>query len=167
MKINLIIGVLVLFAFSQCTSTKESKIANVDQSVFADKIQLTSLEGVSINLTQYRGKTIILNIWATWCKPCIEEMPSLVAMQNKIDPSKYILFLASNESIDKIKKFKSKFSYDLAFIHMDNAPESLGIYSLPTTFIINHKGELMVTETGSKDWDTEASIKEIIEAAEL
>lgn len=166
MKSKLIVGALVLLIFSQCSNSKDSNTYSPPE-VFADRIELSDMGDKDINLSQHRGKTIIINVWATWCKPCIEEMPSLEAMQDQLSSDKYVLFLASNEPLEEIRRFKQRYKFDFNYVHLKTSPESLGVYSLPTTFILNGEGELIITETGNKDWSTETSIQEITHLPKL
>ena len=80
-----------------------------------EKIRLTDLNGQTISLKQYQGKTIFINFWATWCKPCIKEMPSIIETQNMLQKENIIFLLASNESVEQIEEFsntnKFKFNY--------------------------------------------------------
>jgi peroxiredoxin len=160
MKIKLIIGVMVVLMTTQCSNPKTSENNSVESN-FANGIQLAELDGKTIKLSDYKGKTIILNVWATWCKPCIKEFPSLEVLQNNLDPNEYALLFASDEEVKRINKFIEKNSYDLNFISLVSSPESLGIYSLPTTFIIGKDGKILLIETGSKDWGSPESIQEI------
>ena len=152
------IGVLMMLFIVGCSKSKTSD-QNTSEKTFADGIHLTDLNGNRINLSDYRGKTIILNIWATWCKPCIEEFPSMQSLQNTLDPKRFEFLFASSEDENRIEKFKSKNSFDLNFVKLTTSPESLGIYSLPITFIIGSKGELLLTQNGSKDWSSKESIE--------
>lgn len=158
---KLICGALVLLMFSQCSSPSTESNNTSTKLAFADKIELTDLEGERVSLTDFRGKTIILNVWATWCGPCIKEMPSLESMQKQLSSDDFVLLLASAESMDKIEGFKARFPFDFNYVQLNTAQESLGIYALPTTFIINDKGELIITENGMKDWNTPESIEQV------
>lgn len=171
---KLLLSTLAILFLCQCTpSEKKDDSSNINQEanattgVFSDKIQLTDLEGNHLSLAEQKGKTIILNVWATWCKPCITEMPSLEQLQKNLPSNEYTLVLASSESLERIKKFKSRTDFDLQFVQLNTSPESLGIYALPTTFIINNKGELVITENGSKDWGSPESIEEITQLPKL
>ena len=143
-----------------CSNINNKEQVATDKS-FAEKIEVADLNGNKINLSDYNGKRIILNIWATWCKPCIQEMPSLEVMQQNLPVDKYVLLLASAEEVGKIKKLKDRNSYQLQFVQLQTSQESLGIYSLPTTFIIDENGELLVTENGMRDWGKPEVIQEI------
>ncbi|MDH5367740.1 MAG: TlpA family protein disulfide reductase [Cyclobacteriaceae bacterium] len=171
---KLLLFALTILMFCQCTpyenkdhTTDNNQEANDIAAVFSDKIQLTDLEGNPLSLEEQKGKTIILNVWATWCKPCISEMPTFEILQEKLPKEKYTLILASNESLKKINKFKTKTDFNLQFVQLNTSLESLGVYALPTTFIINNKGELVITENGSKDWGSPESIEEITHLPKL
>lgn len=161
---NILIGLISILVISQCSEPKKSEQNSEEKkeaTTFAGGIELVDLDGESIDLSVYKGKAIILNIWATWCKPCIEEFPSMQIMQSELDPSEYVMLFASSEDLDRIKKFKDKNEFDLKFIRLLTSPESLGIYSLPITFIISRDGALLLTQNGSKDWSSAESIAEI------
>lgn len=127
---------------------------------FRSSLQLHQLDGTPIDLSKYQGKTLILNLWATWCGPCIKEMPDLEEMQLSLGDD-FVLLLASDESLTKIAKFKEKRDFELEFIHIGNSLESLGVYSLPTTFVIGTNGDLLETLIGARDWNTTAQINSL------
>jgi len=160
MSDRLIIGILVLLITAQCSNYKTSDKSDSETS-FGSEIQLSDLNGRGIDLSDYKGKIVILNVWATWCKPCIKELPSMKVLQSNLDPDEFALLFASDEDVNKINQFIDKNSYELNFISLLSPPESLGIFSLPTTFIVGKEGELLMTETGSKDWGSVESIEEI------
>jgi thiol-disulfide isomerase/thioredoxin len=162
MRYKLTLGLLILLITTQCSNTKPTDEQEQENN-FADGIKLSGLTGKSIELSTYKGKTVILNIWATWCKPCIEEFPSMEVLQDSLDSNEFVLLLASNEELTRINKFVDRNNFDLNFISIQSPLESLGTYALPTTFIIDGDGNLISTETGSKDWGTAESIQEIKE----
>ncbi|MFT7032251.1 MAG: thiol-disulfide isomerase/thioredoxin [Cyclobacteriaceae bacterium] len=129
---------------------------------FLNSLKVTGLDGQAVNLERLKGKVIILNLWATWCKPCVEEMPSLEVLQSKLPAEKFVLLLASNESLEKIEKFKQKDNFKLEFIKLESALESLGVFALPTTIFIDKEGKRSYTESGGKDWGTVESVQEIL-----
>jgi thiol-disulfide isomerase/thioredoxin len=161
---NIFSGLILVLMMSQCSETKKPEQNSEEKkgaTTFAGGIELVDLNGESIDLSEHKGKAIILNIWATWCKPCIEEFPSMQTLQSELDPSEYVMLFASSEDLERIKKFKDKNEFDLNFIRLLTSPESLGIYSLPITFIISREGELLLTQNGSKHWGSTESIEEI------
>lgn len=113
----------------------------------------------SIVFSEFNDKTIFLNIWATWCAPCREELPSMNALKKKFSNNSNIVFLnLSQEHPSKILKFISKNKYALDFyIHNENLPLILSGTSVPRTYIIKDKKILYKFE-GSKDWNNQEVI---------
>jgi thiol-disulfide isomerase/thioredoxin len=129
-----------------------------------DKVILTSLEGERMNLDQYKGKTVFINFWATWCKPCLEEMPTIEKAQTILKDKNIQFLFASDEAIQQIEKFKSHNNYKFNFVRVEN-PEELNIISLPTTFIFNPDGKLVFSEIGYRNWDDKTNIDLILKIA--
>jgi thiol-disulfide isomerase/thioredoxin len=111
--------------------------------------------GEIIRLPEHRGNVIFINLWATWCGPCIAEMNSLERLYNLYKDKVTFVFL-SLEDPGVIKSFASRremtipLSWPVAYL-----PEMFHSNSYPTTFIINKKGSIVVKETGASDWDSE------------
>jgi thiol-disulfide isomerase/thioredoxin len=163
MQIKLVVLSLILIAFSGCnTKTKEDSKNQIVPSVSKDVVKeslFQHLDGKAIELSDYKGKRIVLNYWATWCVPCIKEMPSLLKAQEILEKEDYVFLLASDESVEKIENFISKYKFDFSFIKFNGSLSEQKIYALPTTFIYNTKGEKADEIIGAVEWDS----KEIIE----
>jgi thiol-disulfide isomerase/thioredoxin len=121
---------------------------------------LMDLNGNPIASESLTGKRVFLNIWATWCRPCIEEMPSIAAAQDELKDSNVIFVLASGEDSERIKKFRDHFGIKLQFAHFKNM-DDFYIRAIPVTYLFDEAGKLIYTEYGSRDWSTAAS-REII-----
>lgn len=139
----------LFFGFLACSGSKDNDIA---------KVKLKELTGQSIDLAQYEGKVVFINFWATWCKPCIQEMPTIASAQEKLKNENVIFLLASNEEPDQIESFIKKHSYDFHYVHLENM-EALKIQALPTTFIFNPEGKIKFSENGFRTWDEPANIE--------
>lgn len=150
---NYLFGFIFIFLLG-CSSKKASAPS------FGSKLSLLSMTDEPISKDRYANKILILNLWATWCAPCIREMPDLVEMQ-KLLPDDFVLLLASDEEPERINRFLTKSSFDLEFIRINNSIESLGVYSLPTTFIVGKDGELLETLVGARNWNDEELIKNL------
>ena len=143
------------------------KEVNKDKSVTAlpdtvlKKVKLLDLKGSSFSLEQFKGKTIFLNFCATWCKPCIVEMPTIEKAQNILNKEDIVFLIASGESADEIDAFKKVHSFKFNYLQVQNS-EELAIESLPTTFIFNQDGELVFSESGYRKWDEKNNIEMIL-----
>ena len=162
MNSKIIVGALISILLINC-SPKDNTKNTYSEEAYIHKIKLTDLSGQNVDWSNFVGKKVIVNVWATWCKPCIEEMPSLEVLKNKLPTDEYVLMIASSEDSSKISRFLERNNYQLDFYQLQSVPESLGIYALPTTFIIDEKGELLVTENGMRDWGNDSVVKEIME----
>jgi len=123
------------------------------------EIKLVDLEGNDMN--RKAGSILILNLWATWCKPCIEEMPALERLAKQL-PDQFEVILASDEKPERIKGFVSRQSLALTFAHLPSGIDALGVYSLPTTLIIDADGEILQTIVGARPWDSPEQINQLL-----
>lgn len=128
-----------------------------------DKIKLTELDGTPIDLQQYQGKTLFINFWATWCGPCIQEMPSIQKAKNSVKDDDIVFLFASNEEVEAIETFKKKQSYDFHYVRVENL-EQLKIMALPTTYIFDSNKKLVFSEMGYRKWDSKSNIDLILNA---
>lgn len=146
------LSIVYLLVLAGCTTgTKE----HIDTDIA--KIILSDLRNQPVDLNTYLGKTVFINFWATWCKPCLQEMPSIESAQSQFKNQNVIFLLASNEEVNQIESFIKKHNYTFQYVHLENM-EELGIQALPTTYIFNSEGKLKFSETGSRQWDDAASL---------
>lgn len=143
-----------LITLAGCSSQKTGE----QSAIVASQIELTDLDGKEVDLTKFEGKTIFVNFWATWCKPCIQEMPSIAALKTQLTGQNIEFFFASDEEIGKIQKFMESRKMVLNFVRVEN-PESLGIQALPTTFIFDGEGNMVFSEVGFRKWDEPATVE--------
>ncbi len=165
MKLLFTLSVVLFAALIGCKEkTKDDQQEKTAPAVKAksdlDKIKLTSLNGEPIDLNQYKGKIIFLNFWATWCKPCIQEMPSIANAMKKVNKDEVVFLFASTEEADEIKAFQQRMPFPFHYVKVDNF-ETLDIMTIPTTFIFNTKGERVFNEMGYRQWDSKENINTI------
>lgn len=165
MKVIRKISFVFLFGFLGCNEVdKDKSVTAIETDRPTDKIRLKDLNEQPINLKKYRGKTVFINFWATWCKPCIEEMPSIANAQIILLEKEVIFLLASGESAEEINSFRNNHNYKFNYIRIENSEES-GIQALPTTFIFNAEGKLVFSEMGYRKWDDKSNIDLIMNIA--
>ncbi len=143
-----------------CSSGKEKTLSAGGGSDLS-KFKLSEINGEIIDLAQYSGKTVFINVWATWCKPCIQEMPTIEFMQKRLTDENMVVLMASNEEPEQIEGFIARHAYDFRYVRLENM-EALNIQALPTTFIFNRNGKRKFSEPGYRNWDDGDNIKLII-----
>jgi len=144
---------LILVALTSCSQGNKNQSGTND----INKVKLKDLNDKEIDSDQFRGKTVFINFWATWCKPCLQEMLSIESAQAKLKGENVVFLLASNEEVDQIESFIKKHDYTFQYVLLENM-EELNIQALPTTYIFNSEGELKFSETGSRNWDDSTSL---------
>jgi peroxiredoxin len=118
----------------------------------APDFELQSLDGKNVKLSDFRGKAVLLNFWATWCEPCKVEMPWFVELQKEYGPQGFqILGVSIDEGgTDEIAKFAQKMGVNYPVLLGKEAVEQSygGVGVLPTTFFIDRDGKLVAREFG-------------------
>lgn len=131
-------------------------------------IELTALDGGSAHLSDYRGRLVVLNLWATWCEPCRREMPNLQQLSNSLDPQHFaVVGLAADEDehlvreylIDKGVTFPSYIDKGERISH-----DQLGIPLFPYTLLLSPDGRLIQRFPGPREWQ-QADVVELIRRA--
>jgi thiol-disulfide isomerase/thioredoxin len=117
-----------------------------------------NMDSEDVSLDNYKGKRILLNFWATWCTPCLQEMPSLVRAQEILQDENYVFLFPTTDEISKIKAFNNSKNYPFKFLHLTSTLDQLNIYALPATFIYNKDGEMVKRIDGATEWDSEEII---------
>ncbi|HEU5165615.1 MAG TPA: TlpA disulfide reductase family protein [Chitinophagaceae bacterium] len=164
------IVLLFLFIISACKNTTDTKGSNEVPDKITQKdnamtrVHLTDLHDQPIELEKFKGKTVFINFWATWCKPCREEMPSVQEAMKILKDEKIEFLFASDETTEQIEEFKAAHEYSFNYVKVESL-SSLNIIGLPTTFIFNSSGELVFSEMGYRKWDNKANIDLILNNA--
>lgn len=118
-------------------------------------LKLVNSKGEKVTMEQFRGKTIFINFWATWCPPCVAEMPGINDMYNDIDKDKIeVLMVSFDRKFEKAVQYKNKNNFDFEVYAPTAAiPQMYNSSSIPTTFIIDSKGELVFTHKGMANYN--------------
>lgn len=128
------------------------------------KLNLKDLQGKSHKLADYKGKAILVSFWASWCGPCIDEMPSLVKLKEKYKDKLEILAVNVREDKNTIEKFTKPMNINFPLLQdLDSSTvEAWKVYVYPSNFLVDSKGKLRYAATGAMDWQ-ERKWEEIIE----
>lgn len=116
---------------------------------------LRSSLGKDLNLESLKGKVILINYWATWCPPCIAEMPSFQKLYSDYRDQVIFLFVANDEP-EKVEYFMKDKGFDFpVYFQVSPPPKELRSKSLPTTYVIDSEGKIVVKKIGAADWNSE------------
>lgn len=123
----------------------------------AYNFKLRSLDGKVLDFAELKGKTVFLNIWATWCPPCIAEMPDIQALYKEVhsDNIQFVM-LSVDDDAQKAAKFIERKGYDFpVYTQLNSLPQVYSSRSIPTTFVISPKGKIVVTHRGMAAYNTQ------------
>lgn len=121
-------------------------------------VRLADLDGKPISLSDYAGKPVFLNFWATWCGPCIGEMPTIETVSKQFKDE--IAFVAiSNEPASVIKSWLKKNPHSFEFVRIEGSFLDAYVVSLPTTMLLDRKGQLVTEEVGFRSWTSKSNVE--------
>lgn len=125
----------------------------------APEISVTDLDGKPVALGDFKGKFVLLNLWATWCQPCIKEMPSLVDLQKKLGSTLTVVAVSEDHGGEVIVKlFVQKLGLDALKIGLDpksTAARAFAVRGLPSSFLIGADGKVLGRVEGAADWSSD------------
>jgi thiol-disulfide isomerase/thioredoxin len=132
-------------------------------------ITFQDASGKDVTLSSFKGKTILLNLWATWCQPCREEMPALDRLQKALGSDKFEVVALSldREGYAASRKFLDKLKANAVNLYADPTAKQgmeLKLIGMPTTILINKNGLEIGRLAGSAEWDSDDA-KKLIKAA--
>jgi thiol-disulfide isomerase/thioredoxin len=126
------------------------------QTVETLDFKLKDLSGNNYNFNSTQDRVKIISFWATWCPPCIAELPSLQALYNEFGENMDFVFV-SNEDPETILKFLNKNSYNFPVYIPQENPKSIYFNpnSIPRTLLIDHKNRVRIFKEGAANWSSE------------
>jgi len=121
-------------------------------------VSLTDSAGHSLELAGLRGKPVVINLWATWCEPCLREMPSLERLQSRFGERVAVLAVSEDRGGDKaVEPFIAKLGLKSVKVYIDAKSEvghAFGVRGLPTSFVIDREGKVLGRVEGGAEWDS-------------
>ena len=147
-----------------------SQTTKTNGSLVLPKLTLQSSDGKIINLSDQKGKVIFLNFWATWCPPCIAEMPFINTLYEKLKDDKNFVFIMVDVDHDftRSRPFIKKHQFSLPLYQANNAiPGSLLGRSIPTTVIFDKSGKMVFQHEGGADYTNPKVLAYLMELSQL
>lgn len=143
------------------------KPAPVNQAPLADNWRLTDLgTGKATSLHELRGKVVVLNVWATWCPPCVQEMPSFRNLMDRLEkyPDIVFVFASVDEDSDKVESFLKKAKLKIpVYMPAGPLPKRLETGGIPATFVFARDGRMVEKVEGAEDWNTDEVVRRLKE----
>ncbi|MBD1396455.1 TlpA family protein disulfide reductase [Pontibacter sp. JH31] len=139
------------------TETVESEGVASSASMVGAGFKMVDLKGKTVAFESLKGKVIFLNIWATWCPPCIAEMPNIQKLYDKVGSDKiaFVMLSVDEGGMDKVKKFIDKKGYTFpVYMPASQFPQEFYSTAIPTTFIISPEGKIVAKQEGMAEYDT-------------
>ncbi len=117
--------------------------------------QLVDVNGNSFDFENEKGNVVFVNFWATWCPPCVAEMPSIQELYDDYGDKVSFVMLAKDD-VDKVNNFIAKKKYNFpVYFSRSQDPDVLESKVIPTTYVINKEGRIIIAETGAADWNSD------------
>lgn len=130
---------------------RELSSGSIESAEKAPDFSLTSTNGESIKLSDYQGKVVILDFWATWCPPCRKGIPDLVEIQNEFKDDVIVIGVSlDDDTKSEVVPFMKEYGINYPVVYGDNkvVTDFGSINAIPTSFIINKKGEIVEKHVG-------------------
>ena len=141
-------------------SAQDMKVTTIDFD--SNVLQFSDLENNIFTLQNFKGKNLFINYWATWCNPCLAEMPYMAELYENYKDEEDIIFLyLSREKLEVIKNYipKDESLQQLPIYKIITDDAFFATSGIPTTFIVNSVGEVIVKDLGSAFWNDESVFK--------
>jgi peroxiredoxin len=148
-----------MFLFS-CTRHAEHKIIKVGDR--APEVSLQSVDGRTVSLADYRGKVVLVHFWATWCPPCVEEIPTIERFyQQVMGTGIEVLAVSVDDNANALKTFleKNKVHFPVLRDPGSATAGSYGTFKFPETYVIGRDGIVRYKVIGPMDWSLRSNVE--------
>jgi thiol-disulfide isomerase/thioredoxin len=138
-------------------AAQKTALTPLDNKMPAPALRLRDITGQPFALDQRAGKTVLVNFWASWCSPCVEEIPSLHRLRSKIDnPDFEIITVNVREERERIDDFRARVPIELPLLLDDQGIVSSAwkVYVYPSSYLVDHQGNIRYAYLGALEWDS-------------
>jgi thiol-disulfide isomerase/thioredoxin len=158
------LGTFVKVHLNRLIAFSPKTIAVTDQKELSTyQWQIKDVTGKSVSLEAYKGKIVFINFWATWCPPCIAEMPSIQKLYVDYQDKMVFLFVTT-DSFEKANAFMVKENLTLpVYQSITKPPLEMESSTIPATYLIDQSGNVIVAKIGTANWNSD-SFREKLDA---
>lgn len=154
-------ALLLIFLAAPALAARMPVVAGLQ----APEFTRPGFSGQPVTLGAYRGKVVILDFWASWCPPCLREMPSLISLQKQYDGKLQVIGVSMDDRSDAAKAVTKRFNFNYPLLMGDAKLGSLygGILGLPVVFLIGRDGKVLeVWRGGLKPGELDRAVKSAV-----
>ena len=131
----------------------------IDKLVPAPRVPLSNGEGLPVFLSDFEGKVVLVNFWATWCAPCVQEMPGIDRLQAKLGGKDFTVVVVNEDrgGFARAKPFLEKLGTTHLVLYVDSKMAMMRAFKvrgLPTSFLLDRQGRIVGKLEGIAEWDT-------------
>jgi len=168
-RLVVIVGVLAIIALAfGVVWLQSAKYEPLTVGMAAPDFTLPDMAGKNQQLSDYRGKVIFLNFWATWCKPCKEEMPSMQVLWDNLKKEDFVMLAISMDRVTTTKEISPfveslKLTFPILTDSWGQTDKRYKLMGVPETYIIDQNGVLREKVIGPRDWTRTESIETIVQ----
>lgn len=148
MSANKKIYVIVIIVFFIVLGGTFAKRYLFAPEISLKELKIETLSGEPFNLENAKNKVVVLNFWATWCQPCVQEMPMFDNMHESLKGQDVEFVLVSDESAGRISSFVQRKGFTSPIYRLSEKMKTYGVYTIPVTFIFDKKGVLVGKKLG-------------------
>lgn len=119
--------------------------------------ELTGLDGGSVRFADLEARVLFVNRWATWCAPCVREMPTIEALSERLAGEDVAFLMISSETLETVRAHVENAAWRLPVYVAGEVPAAFGSSGIPATFIVDAQRRIALRRIGSADWDDDAA----------
>ena len=157
-----LVGTAVYLVATSSSRPPSEWVNSVAVGDLAPDFQLEDTKGNKVSLSDLRGKVVMVNLWATWCPPCIEEMPSMERLHEVMAGDDFVMLAINTEQNGRtvVPEFLEKTPYSFPILYDDEGvvQKLYGVYKFPESFIVGKDGKVVEKVIGPLDWSSSKTI---------
>lgn len=156
---QLFIAVIIIILLAGTYLYNKYRIA---PDVKFDTLRISDLQGRPVQIETFRNRILFINFFATWCGPCVSELPSLYSASKKLEKNNFQFIYISDEPIERLTAFRNRLQLPIAIYHSETSLQQQNIYTIPTNYILNNNFEIVYKKVGLEDWENPEVLEKLI-----